>query len=138
MSQKTERICNKGHHYFKSSDCPTCPVCEEERKSEAGIFAILSAPARRAMENNRITSLEELAQHSEKEETKVKCEVSPVMDQIMSFFIEIGTQYDLRDQNKNGRNKKNSSGTRQKLKYSFLKKERFWGSQKSQKWNGDK
>jgi DNA-directed RNA polymerase alpha subunit len=70
MSQKTERICNKGHHYFKSTDCPTCPVCEEERKSEAGIFSVLSAPARRAMENNRITSLEELAQYSEKEMLK--------------------------------------------------------------------
>nr|WP_294859617.1 DNA-directed RNA polymerase subunit alpha C-terminal domain-containing protein [uncultured Fluviicola sp.] len=67
MSQKTERICENGHHYFKSSDCPTCPVCEEERKSEAGIFSGLSAPARRAMENNRITSLGELAQYSEKE-----------------------------------------------------------------------
>lgn len=67
MLQKTERICKKGHHYFKSSDCPTCPVCEEERKSEAGIFANLSAPARRALQNNHITSLEELAQQSEKE-----------------------------------------------------------------------
>ncbi|TSJ41943.1 DNA-directed RNA polymerase subunit alpha C-terminal domain-containing protein [Fluviicola chungangensis] len=63
----TERICKKGHHYFKSSDCPTCPICEAERKSEVGIFAALSAPARRALENNRITSLEDLAQYSEKE-----------------------------------------------------------------------
>ncbi len=67
MSQKTERICKKGHHYFKSSDCPTCPVCEEERKSEAEIFSVLSAPARRAMENNHISSLKELARHTEKE-----------------------------------------------------------------------
>ena len=67
MSQRTERICNKGHHYFKSSDCPTCPVCEEEKKSNAGIFAPLSAPAQRAMEANSITSLEQLAKYSEKE-----------------------------------------------------------------------
>jgi hypothetical protein len=67
MSQKTKRICEKGHHYFKSSDCPTCPVCEEERKSETGVFSVLSAPARRAMENNHILSLEELARHTEKE-----------------------------------------------------------------------
>lgn len=67
MSQKTERICKKGHHYFKSSDCPTCPICEEERKSEAGVFAVLSAPARRAMANNGIITLEQLANHSEKE-----------------------------------------------------------------------
>lgn len=67
MSQRTERICSKGHHYLKSSDCPTCPVCEEEKKSDAGIFAVLSAPARRAMKTNGIASLEELAKRSEKE-----------------------------------------------------------------------
>lgn len=67
MSQKTERICKKGHRYFKSSDCPTCPVCEEERQAEARVFAILSAPAQRAMENNGIHSLEQLASYSEKE-----------------------------------------------------------------------
>ena len=67
MSQRTERICSKGHHFFKSSDCPTCPVCEEERKAEAEVFASLSAPARRAMENNGITSLSQLAYYREKE-----------------------------------------------------------------------
>ncbi len=67
MSQKTERVCKKGHHYSKSSDCPTCPICEEEKKSEAGIFALLSAPAQRAMENNNIYSLEQLVSYSEKE-----------------------------------------------------------------------
>jgi hypothetical protein len=67
MSQGIEKVCKKGHHYFKSSDCPTCPVCEEERRSEAGVFAVLSAPARRAMENNHIFSMEELAKYSEKE-----------------------------------------------------------------------
>jgi predicted RecB family nuclease len=67
MSQKTERICKKGHHYFKSSDCPTCPVCEEERKAEAGIFAGLAAPARRAMASHGINTLEQLANYSEKE-----------------------------------------------------------------------
>jgi DNA-directed RNA polymerase alpha subunit len=67
MSQKKERICKKGHHYFKSSDCPTCPVCEEERKAEAGIFAALAAPARRAIANNEISTLDKLANYSEKE-----------------------------------------------------------------------
>lgn len=70
MSQKTERICKKGHHYFKSSDCPTCPICEEEKKSGARVFSTLSAPARRAMESNRVNSLEELAQYTEKEVLK--------------------------------------------------------------------
>lgn len=67
MLQKTKRICKKGHHYLKGSDCPVCPICEEERKSEADIFAGLSAPARRAIQNNHISSLEELSKYSEKE-----------------------------------------------------------------------
>mgnify|MGYP006208221891 CR=1 FL=1 len=70
MSQKTERICKQGHHYLKSSDCPVCPVCEAEKKSGAGIFDGLSAPARRAMESNGIFSLAELARYSEKEIVK--------------------------------------------------------------------
>ncbi|WP_188455358.1 RNA polymerase alpha subunit C-terminal domain-containing protein [Virgibacillus oceani] len=66
-SEKTVRICDKGHKYYKSSDCPTCPICEQERKPENGFLSLLSAPARRALENNGITSLEELATYSEKE-----------------------------------------------------------------------
>ncbi|WP_270181243.1 RNA polymerase alpha subunit C-terminal domain-containing protein [Alkalihalobacillus sp. CinArs1] len=67
MSSKTKRICEKGHSYFKSSDCPTCPICEQERKPESGFLSLLSAPARRALENNGITSLETLSTYSEKE-----------------------------------------------------------------------
>ncbi len=29
----TLRVCPKGHKYYKSSDCPTCPVCESHRKT---------------------------------------------------------------------------------------------------------
>ncbi|WP_099157134.1 RNA polymerase alpha subunit C-terminal domain-containing protein [Virgibacillus ndiopensis] len=66
-SEKTLRICDKGHKYYKSSDCPTCPTCEQERKPGNGFLSLLSAPARRALENNGITSLEELSKYSEKE-----------------------------------------------------------------------
>lgn len=64
---KTLRTCENGHTYYKSSDCPTCPVCEQERKPKDGFLALLSAPARRALENNGITSLEKLSQATEKE-----------------------------------------------------------------------
>jgi len=64
---KRERTCPKGHRYFKSSDCPACPVCEQERKPTDGFLAALSAPARRALQNNGITTLEQLAGLSEKE-----------------------------------------------------------------------
>lgn len=66
-----ERICEKGHRYFKTSDCPTCPVCENLRKDPGSAFAVLSAPARRALENARIASLEELAGYSEKDILKL-------------------------------------------------------------------
>lgn len=66
-SEKNLRTCEKGHPFYKSSDCPTCPTCERERKPESGFLSQLSAPARRALENNGITSVQELAQYSEKE-----------------------------------------------------------------------
>lgn len=64
---KNLKTCNKGHKYYKSSDCPTCPICEQERKPENGFLALLSAPARRALENNGVTSLQKLSTYSEKE-----------------------------------------------------------------------
>ena len=59
--------CKKGHEFFKSSDCPTCPICERENKPEEGYLRLLSAPARRALENNGIMTLNKLAEYSEKE-----------------------------------------------------------------------
>ena len=64
---KTLRTCDKGHQYYKSSDCPSCPICEQERKPDSGFLARLSAPARRALETNGITTLQQLSQFSEKE-----------------------------------------------------------------------
>lgn len=66
-STKNLRTCRKGHQYYKSSDCPTCPVCERERKPAGGFLSGLSAPARRALETHGITSLKKLASLTEKE-----------------------------------------------------------------------
>ncbi|MFG6115755.1 RNA polymerase alpha subunit C-terminal domain-containing protein [Halobacillus sp. MO56] len=65
------RICDNGHKYYKSSDCPTCPICENERKPKHGFLSLLSAPARRALENNGVTSLQILSTYSEKEILKL-------------------------------------------------------------------
>ena len=70
-TQKTLRTCSKGHPYYKSGDCPTCPVCEEERKPKDGFLSLLSSPARRALEHNGITSLKQLSGFSEKEILKL-------------------------------------------------------------------
>lgn len=61
------KICDNGHQFYKSSDCPTCPQCEQERKPEEGFLSLLAAPARRALENNGITTLKQLSEFTEKE-----------------------------------------------------------------------
>jgi len=65
--QKTLRTCINGHQYYKSSDCPVCPICAMESKPAAGFLSSLSAPARRALENNGIATLKQLSKLSEKE-----------------------------------------------------------------------
>lgn len=59
------RICSQGHKFFKSSDCPVCPICENERQPEANFLTVLGAPARRALENEGIDSLKKLSTYTE-------------------------------------------------------------------------
>lgn len=70
-TSKELRTCSKGHKYYKSSDCPTCPTCEQERKPESGFLSKLSAPARRALTYQGITSIQQLSSFSEKEILKL-------------------------------------------------------------------
>lgn len=70
-SQKNLKICKKGHSYYKSSDCPTCPKCEDEKKPQTGFLSLLSAPARRALENEGILTVKKLSKYSEKEILKL-------------------------------------------------------------------
>lgn len=65
--KKNYKICSNGHSYKKSIGCPTCPVCESLNKPASGFLSLLSAPARRALENKGITTLQQLAAHSEKD-----------------------------------------------------------------------
>jgi len=67
MRAGTKRKCTAGHVYYKSSDCPVCPVCEKERNAGAGFLSRLGAPARRALEGKGIRSVEQLARFTEKE-----------------------------------------------------------------------
>ncbi|AXO91952.1 RNA polymerase alpha subunit C-terminal domain-containing protein [Bacillus cereus group sp. MYBK226-2] len=71
VTEKTLRTCEKGHEYYKSSDCPTCPTCEKERTPKEGFLSLLSAPARRALEHLGIHTVEELSKYSEKEILKL-------------------------------------------------------------------
>ena len=92
-SEKTLRTCEKGHKYYKSSDCPTCPVCEQERKPSESFLAKLSAPARRGLEHNGITTHEKLSTYSEKEILKLHG-VGPSAIPVLKRELEaIGLQF---------------------------------------------
>lgn len=66
-TKKILKTCENGHKFYKSSDCSTCPTCEEKRKPKDDFLSLFAAPARRALENNGITTLEQLSKFSEKE-----------------------------------------------------------------------
>lgn len=66
-AEKTLRICDQGHRYYKSSDCPTCSVCNEANKPDKGFLRELSAPARNALLREEIDRLDKLAGYSEKD-----------------------------------------------------------------------
>lgn len=67
MPDKNSRTCAQGHRYRKSSDCPTCPVCEAAQKPANGFFSTIGGPARRALEQEGITTLASLSERSENE-----------------------------------------------------------------------
>ncbi|MBP7555801.1 MAG: hypothetical protein KA821_06035 [Chitinophagaceae bacterium] len=64
---RQRRTCANGHVYYKTSDCPVCPQCETALRSQSGWQARLSAPARRALENAGLKTLQQLSSFSEKE-----------------------------------------------------------------------
>jgi hypothetical protein len=68
---KTLRTCPRGHRFYKSSDCPTCPVCEKEKDLPGGFLALLSSPARNTLLHYGVDSIQKLAAHTEKEILKL-------------------------------------------------------------------
>ena len=64
------KICSRGHKFYKSSDCPVCPICWSGyyREKNKGDFPdTLAAPALRALLNAKIMNLKQLAKHTESE-----------------------------------------------------------------------
>ena len=66
-SRGERRTCDRGHVYYKRSDCLTCPRCEAARRPADGFLSTLVAPARRALEIAGIARLAQLAMRSEAE-----------------------------------------------------------------------
>jgi hypothetical protein len=67
MPTRKLRICSKGHRFYKSSNCPICPICEKKKTPGSGFLSIISSPARRALERQDINTLLKLSKYSEKE-----------------------------------------------------------------------
>lgn len=61
-----KKICPNGHTFDKSSDCPTCPVCEKAKQHNPE-FPKLSKPAHRALEHAGIRKLKDLSNWTEKD-----------------------------------------------------------------------
>ncbi|WP_339300066.1 RNA polymerase alpha subunit C-terminal domain-containing protein [Paenibacillus sp. FSL R5-0623] len=89
----TLRTCEQGHSYYKKSDCPTCPTCEAESKPTDGFLALLSAPARRALENEGIATLLQLADYTEKEILKLHGIGPSAMPKLRNALEEEGLSF---------------------------------------------
>ena len=59
------KVCSRGHVFFKSSDCPTCPACEAMRKPADGFLSVLASPARRALTGAGLTTPAKMSKWSE-------------------------------------------------------------------------
>ncbi|MDA1678187.1 MULTISPECIES: RNA polymerase alpha subunit C-terminal domain-containing protein [unclassified Bacillus cereus group] len=92
-TEKTLRTCEKGHEYYKSSDCPTCPDCEKEKKPTTGFLSLLSSPARNALEHHGIHTIEELSKYSEKEILKLHGMGPASMPKLRKALEEAGLSF---------------------------------------------
>jgi DNA-directed RNA polymerase alpha subunit len=59
------KVCENGHLFDKTSNCPICPICDKIRQKSEKVFVGLSAPAQRALMNNGIYSLQDLSNYGE-------------------------------------------------------------------------
>ena len=65
-AEKSARVCEKGHTFYKSSECQSCPTCDEENKPKSGFLSKLSSPARNALIHENIDTRKKLAAYTKK------------------------------------------------------------------------
>ncbi|KON90096.1 hypothetical protein AF332_27020 [Sporosarcina globispora] len=70
-SDKSLKVCEKGHKFYKSSECQSCPTCDKENKPKSGFLSKLSSPARNALVHEGIDTLKKLSKYTEKEILKI-------------------------------------------------------------------
>ena len=71
MPAKKLKMCERGLRFYKSSNCPSFPICAAQARPETGFLSLLGAPPRGALEHTRIYTLTELSRHSEREVLKL-------------------------------------------------------------------
>lgn len=96
-SKKTQRKCSEGHEYFKSSDCPTCPICEGIRKPKEGFLTSLSAPARRALEQHNIQTIEELTRYTKNDILQWHGIGPSTIPKLEKALAEMGVQFKIKN-----------------------------------------
>lgn len=87
------KTCSNGHQFYKSSDCPVCPTCEELKKPSSGMLSLIAAPARRALQSQGITTLEELSTFSEKEIASLHGMGPSAMTKLKTALMEQGLHF---------------------------------------------
>lgn len=66
-TKKLKKTCKLGHTFYKSSACPTCPICEKLKEPASGFLALLSNPARNTLLHHGIDTIQKLSEFTEKE-----------------------------------------------------------------------
>ena len=84
---KSLRVCEKGHKFYKSSECKSCPACDKENRPKSGFLSKLSAPARNALVHEGIDTLRKLSKYTEKEILKIHG-IGPASLPIMRSFLK--------------------------------------------------
>jgi len=92
-AEKSLRVCEKGHEYYKSSDCNSCPTCDKENKPNNGFLSKLSSPARRALTHAGIETLQELSKYTEKEILKLHGIGPTSMPILRTALEEVGLSF---------------------------------------------
>ena len=94
MKEKgTLRTCKQGHQYYKSSDCPTCPICEAAKKPAESFHSVLGGPARRALENAGIKTIKQVSQYTKKEILSLHGMGPASLPKLMSALKEAGLSF---------------------------------------------
>ncbi len=69
-NKEAVKVCSRGHKFYKSSNCPVCPICWSgyyREKNKADFPDKLASPALRALLNAKVLNLNQLSGYKKKE-----------------------------------------------------------------------